>query len=193
MTAHDLITLQHAHRKIMELANNQDLLTDISYELSIDTEKGQSSFKSRPSSVSVKAAVTDLRQFILEKSPIKFNNLTQIIYANVDSFRHGLLKDYANTWKILIGTRNIGLGYEFEMVVNDQKIDRKTLLDLMINGDIMHLDADKSQTLALMRGNPMSDHAEMFFMSLLQDMTQLLYRFDKEWIEPLINGDSATK
>jgi hypothetical protein len=184
----DIISLKHAHRKIAELIENEELYqTRISYTTEFRNGKETFGFTSRPSDLSVKAAVADIRHFTAEKSPIFMPKLLRIVRGNIDDESKKKLDDFKLHWNKAVGTKGELLGFGMELQINETPITRKLLIDTMINGDILHLDAKKAELLALTRGNSMNAHFVMAFIDLLILYLKLLAYFDKQFLVKIIN------
>ena len=183
----DIKKLKLATRKISELYENDDLFTNVSYSMSMSAEKVSFEFTNRPSLISVKAAITDIRHFLMKKSPILFVKVLNTIRPTLKESEQSKLDELYNQWKLACGMKpKEGMGYGAEMVINGVNVNSKMLIDFMINGDILHLDDSKSTFLGYMRGNPMLGYTTMNFIILLQDLAKILFLFNKTYIEPTI-------
>jgi hypothetical protein len=183
----DLIALKHAHRKVDELLDNKELYeTKVSYSANYGNGNDTFGFTSRPSDLSIKAAVADIRHFTAEKSPIFLPKLLNIIRNYVDDDGKKKLDDFKVHWNKAVGTKGELLGFGIELQINETPITRKLLLDTMINGDILHLDAEKAKLLAFTRGTSMNAHFVMAFIDLLILYLKLLAYLDKQFLVELI-------
>lgn len=138
MQPEDIISLKHAHRKICEITDNHDLFKSMSYTISFDEKSvglGESKFSERPSGVSVKAAVADLRHFTMPKSRIIFGRLVRIVRAELEEGEIYELDHINDEWNKLIGNKPGAIDY-MPLVLNGKTISRKDLIEIMINGDI---------------------------------------------------------
>lgn len=183
MNDKDRILLQHAHRKIAELLENKELYeTKIAYTAEFNSNGDTFTFTSRPSDLSIKAAVADIRHFILQKSPIKMSTLVNIVRQKADKETQAKVDEFKTKWNEALGTKGESLGFGMELGINEQTITRALLLDVMINGDILHIDKEKSELLAFTRGNSMNAHFTLNFIELLVLFVKLLYHFDVTYI-----------
>ena len=187
MTDDEKKVLLHAHRKIKELRENAELFTNLSYSTQIDTEeqKGSYGFKSRPSPNSVKAATADIRHFMLNKSPILWGSLMKICLAHTPTDKQEDLRKLGKFWSKETGNSGVELGMGMGLNLNGKPLTRKELLHLWINGDLMHIDGDASEEIALMRGNPFIGLAELVYIGALQNLAILLFNLDERFIQPL--------
>lgn len=188
MTEDEIKILKHAHRKIIELRENTELFTSLSYSTQINTEehKGSYGFKTRPSPNSVKAATADIRHFMLNKSPILWGKLMKVCLEHSPSEQRDDLRKLGKFWSKETGNSGIELGMGMGLTLNDKPLTRKELLHLWINGDLMHIDGDASEDIALMRGNPFIGLAELVYIGALQNLAILLFNLDEHFIKPLI-------
>lgn len=193
MTDDEKKVLLHAHRKIKELRENTELFTNLSYSTQIDTEeqKGSYGFKSRPSQNSVKAATADIRHFMLNKSPILWGLIMKICLAHTPPDHQDDLRKLGKFWSKETGNSGVELGMGMGLNLNGKPLTRKQLLHLWINGDLMHIDGDASEEIALMRGNPFIGIAELVYIGALQNLAILLFNLDERFIQPLIKPDST--
>jgi hypothetical protein len=190
MTDNEKLLLKHAHRKVSELLANKELYeTKISYTAEFGLNKDTFEFTSRPSDLSIKAAVTDIRHFIAPKSPINMKTLIHIARNNMDAEAIVKIDEFKTKWNQAKGTKGELLGFGIELGVNEVNITRALLLDSMINGDILHIDKEKSELLAFMRGNSMGSHFTMNFIELLILFVKLLYYFDKNFISKMLSDE----
>jgi hypothetical protein len=185
--------LLHARRKIKEVRENTELLTDLSFNLQFDAETGKGSYglKSRPSPNSVKAATADIRHFLLNKSPILWGAVMKICINHTASDQQDDLRKLGKYWSKETGNSGVELGMGMGLNLNGKSLTRKELLHLWINGDLMHIDADASEDIALMRGNPFIGLAELVYIGALQNLAILLFNLDERFIQPLIELDST--
>lgn len=183
MVEDDEMLLRHAHRKISELIANKELYeTRITYSASFSMNDDTFDFGSKPSDLSVKAAVADIRHFTAQKSPIKMSTLINILRKKSDTEAQMKIDDFKKKWNQAIGTKGEPLGFGMEMMINEITISRALLLDVMVNGDILHLDKEKSALLDYTRGNSMSAHFTLNFIELLIQLVKMLYYFDMNFI-----------
>ncbi len=188
LTKDQLVILQHAHRKIGELGENKDLFSSSSLKISFNEKDGLSDSLNSPSDIVIKAAVSDIRQFWMSNSDIQFNKLYKIIAPHLNSDDLTKLKLFKAAWHKTSETSDGNVKDIFQLILNEESIGNFTLIDYMINGDIMHVEKDKAKKIALMRGTPILGFAKITFTSLLQSMANILFALDHEFISAILRN-----
>lgn len=188
MTSEQTTILKYAQRKIQELATNEELFTHTQLNIHYDEKAGLQQNSTRPSNVAIKAAVADIRQFWMPNSDFQLNKLYRIIAPHLDKVDVERLKEYRKIWHKLAELQGNESLQSIELILNEEKWSSYTLLDYMFNGDIMHTEKAKAAKLDLLRDTPMFQVAEMMMIGTLQDMANVLFAIDGEFIVQLLKA-----
>jgi|GEM_PF-5752143 len=181
--------LETARKKIKELRDNEGLFVRIKYTNVWKDGEDSTTFDSIPTLLSVKAAAMDMRHFLADKSPIVMSALVREvrIEPGADIVK---LNEFYTVWKQKIGVKPARHApYGIALNLNDHELKLSEQIDLWMNGELFHVDKEKADTLKEMHFSSFRDMSWMIFVSTLQDLAQLLFYFEKQFLQKVEKHD----
>jgi len=155
-------------------ASATGLMKNLSLEMSY---KANEPFRTRfdgPDLHDVKAALLDLRPFILQGEPTHFFSICNILYTNTaDDAVAARVAQFREAWAKLVQKNGPPPG-GMSMKVNDRELSACDITDMWLNGEFFHADIEKVGLLESLHATPMGKMTYLSFIDLVQKQTSLV-------------------
>lgn len=175
--------LELARKKISEIRLNEALFVNLKVTFNWKPNEGDSTdFESFPSKESIKAAAMDLRHFLASGSSINMGVLVKYLREQPDTDIEKL-DEFYKIWREQAGlrpTKMAPMGIALNM--DGEDLTLKMQIDLWMNGELFHLDDQKTDKLERMKFSSFRDQSWMVFVNALQRLSSLLFYFNRNFL-----------
>lgn len=178
------------HRRIQQLKQNSDFFVSSHVDIKYDKGKGVHTVFKGPDIKTVKAFLLDFRPFILNDEPVNFDFISNTAYQLASDTTKKNITKAKKTWGDLLERKRETSVGGLRLQIDGQKLLSQTNLDMWLNAEFFHLDADKRDLIGRISGNPMGQISYFVFIDLLQRLSELLFWFDKNVVGVLLIDNS---
>lgn len=177
------------HKRILQLKENDGFLINTRVNLKYSKENGSMAEYVGPDKKTVKAFLVDFRPFVLNDEPVNFDHISNIIIKSISS---GSIKEETlktkKVWNEILDRKENSPTRGMSLQIDGKTLLSNKNLDLWLNANFFHTDEKKQELLTYINNNPLGQISYFLFISLVQDLTQLLFWFDNNVIKPIL-GD----
>ncbi|MDD4938127.1 MAG: hypothetical protein PHX34_03925 [Candidatus Shapirobacteria bacterium] len=177
------------HKRILQLKENDGFLINTRVNLKSSKENGSTAEYVGPDKKTVKAFLVDFRPFVLNDEPVNFDHISNIIIKSISS---GSIKEETlktkKVWNEILDRKDNSPTRGMSLQIDGKTLLSNKNLDLWLNANFFHTDEKKQELLTYINNNPLGQISYFLFISLVQDLTQLLFWFDNNVIKPIL-GD----
>jgi hypothetical protein len=177
------------HKRILQLKENDGFLINTRVNLKSSKENGSTAEYVGPDKKTVKAFLVDFRPFVLNDEPVNFDHISNIIIKSISS---GSIKEETlktkKVWNEILDRKDNSPTRGMSLQIDGKTLLSNKNLDLWLNANFFHTDEKKQELLTYINNNQLGQISYFLFISLVQDLTQLLFWFDNNVIKPIL-GD----
>lgn len=180
------------HEKVKELRENGDFFVNLSTTINYKEGETMHTQFTGPDKKTFKAFIGDFRIFILNDEPVNFNYISNAIFKSTsdDKIKQNIIKA-REAWSKLLERKK---GFSFngvKLVVDEQVLTSEKILDVWFNADRFHLkDSEKRDFFERITKGPIGQISYIVLIDVLQRLSQVLFWFDKNVIEPALLGNT---
>jgi hypothetical protein len=175
--------LELARKKISDIRSNEALFVNLKVTFHWKPDEGDSTnFESFPPKESIKAAAMDIRHFLASGSSINMGALVRYLREQPETDLEKLNKFY-KIWREHAGLRpskTAAMGHALNM--DGEDLTLKMQIDLWMNGELFHLDDQKTDKLERMTFSSFRDQSWVIFVNAIQHLGGLLLYFDHNFL-----------
>jgi hypothetical protein len=178
------------HKRIGRLKENTDFFQSVTLNLNFEQGSGSRVALKGPDAKTIKATLVDFRPFTLNDEPVSFNHICNLVEKSVDELElKNKVREARDVWGKLLqrkqGSPSIG---GMKMQIDSTELLSEENFEIWMNTDYFHIGDDKERNLLeRMEQTPFGQLSHFAFIDLVQRMCGILFWFDKQVIDPLIN------
>lgn len=178
------------NKRIERLKENRDFFQNVTLNLNFEQGSGSRVALKGPDAKTIKATLVDFRPFTLNDEPVSFNHICNLIeQEDAEVNIKEKTREARDVWNKLLQRKNgspaIG---GMKMQIDSTELLSEDNFDIWMNSDYFHMGSDKERDLLERMGQtPFGQLSHFAFIDLVQRLSGILFWFDKQVVNPLIN------
>jgi hypothetical protein len=178
------------HKRIERLKGNIDFFQNVTLNLDFEKDLESRVVLNGPDAKTIKATLVDFRPFTLNDEPVSFNHICNLVEKSTDEPElKNKVREARNIWgKILQRKQKSPAIGGMKMQIDNIELLSEVNFEIWMNTDYFHIGDDKERNLLeRMQQTPFGQLSHFAFIDLVQRMCGILFWFDNQVVNPLIN------